>query len=756
MRRAHKLLSPHPHVFSGQIGLNAGFNRGRPTHSPFLASLCLLVATGISGISFGQGEAGNAVAESDSKRGVLVDVELPITSRVVAIVNETLETIAESNPSDAAKITRTTVVLRYRTDQGDGAATQFEDGLKLARTFAKPEFRHLRLVSFIEGDIKGHAALPILGSDAIIVRNQSSIAEAAINEPGEEADSTIVASYLAIAERRGLFPPAVVTSLIQPSQELVLATTLDGKRKFVAGEEIATLRREGGGWQEEIWSAPEQPLILTAARLRSSRIASHGVESMEEIPQLLDLSSLEPIADQLIGKELATGLLEVSGAISTDRVRRWELNLAKATDAGELNTVMVSIDSSGGSLGASVMLAGTLSSTQPPLKRAIGYVQNQSLGDSALIAVACKPLYLHPDARLGGPGGQAIDANDLRPIEEAIEQIAMDAGRPTALLRGLLDPELKVYRYTNTKTGQIRYATEDELTIGADEPEAERRLWQRGDLISLEKGLNAAEALELGLAEGQATSIDDLATTLGLPSVPTPITDRGLIHFVEWVGGLKGVAILLLLVGLVAMSMEAGAPGISIPGFVALICFSLYFWIQFLNGTAQWLEILAFALGLVCIAIELFIVPGVGVFGIGGLCLLVLGVVLTSQTFVIPRNTYQFEQLTRNLWLVLAGVGSIIVGFALLRILMPQRMILKHLALESPDDEYIDRAERLTDYEHLLGESGVATTPLRPAGKAKFGNDVVQVVSDGTPMNVGDEVRVIDVMGNRVVVAPIE
>jgi membrane-bound ClpP family serine protease len=83
-------------------------------------------------------------------------------------------------------------------------------------------------------------------------------------------------------------------------------------------------------------------------------------------------------------------------------------------------------------------------------------------------------------------------------------------------------------------------------------------------------------------------------------------------------------------------------------------------------------------------------------------------------------------------------------------------MIFKHLALEMPDDEAIERAERLTDYEYLLGESGVATTPLRPAGKAKFGNEFVQVISDGTPLSTGDAVRVIEVKGNRVVVAPVE
>ncbi|MGV3483380.1 MAG: NfeD family protein [Planctomycetaceae bacterium] len=698
----------------------------------------------------------DASGPADAKRGVLIDVPLPITSRVVSTVTETLEAVGTSTTGEASKAARTTVVLRYLAESNDGAATQFEDALRLARALARPEFRQLRIASFVEGEVRGHVALPVMASDILVVANRAAIQEAAANEIGGKADATVTAAYQTVAARRGLFPPEVVEALVQPGQELVLATTLDGKRRFVSGEALQTLRREGGGWREDVWAASEQPLVLTADRLRSARIASHVVGSLDEVAGALDLAELAPIANQLIGNDLAAGLLEVTGAISADRVRRWELNLAKATDAGELNTAIIVVDSAGGQLDSSLRLAGTLSSRQPPMKRVIGYVQNQSRGDAALIALACKPLYLHPDAILGGPGGQAIDKSDLQPIDEAIAQIAADTARPIALIRGLLDPQQKIYRYTHSKTGQIRYANEEELALGSDEPEAERRLWRRGELIALSEGLNAAQAVELGLAEGQAASLEELSATVGLSGVPQVITDRGLIHFVEWIGGMKGVSIFLLMVGMVALSMEAGAPGLSVPGFVSLLCFSAYFWIQFLNGTAQWLEILAFALGVICIAIELFLLPGVGVFGIGGLCLLVLGVVLTSQTFVIPRNTYQFEQLTRNLWLVVGGFGAIVLGLTFLRLMMPQRAILKHLALEMPDDELIERAERLADYEYLQGESGVATTPLRPAGKARFGNDIVQVVSDGTPLGPGDAVRVIEVKGNRVVVAPVE
>ena len=73
------------------------------------------------------------------------------------------------------------------------------------------------------------------------------------------------------------------------------------------------------------------------------------------------------------------------------------------------------------------------------------------------------------------------------------------------------------------------------------------------------------EALELGLAEAQMNSIAEVALSQGLTETPRAITDRGLVHFVEWIGGMKGVSILLLMIGMVALSIEAGTPGVSVP-----------------------------------------------------------------------------------------------------------------------------------------------------------------------------------------------
>jgi membrane-bound ClpP family serine protease len=52
----------------------------------------------------------------------------------------------------------------------------------------------------------------------------------------------------------------------------------------------------------------------------------------------------------------------------------------------------------------------------------------------------------------------------------------------------------------------------------------------------------------------------------------------------------------------------------------------------------------------------------------------------------------------------------------------------------------------------LLGAIGVAVTPLRPAGMARFGDDFLDVVAEGSFVAPGSRVQVIEVEGNRIVV----
>ncbi|TWT76408.1 hypothetical protein CA13_69020 [Planctomycetes bacterium CA13] len=680
------------------------------------------------------------------KVGYLIDMPMPLTSNGAADLMAQLGRLAQSANDDS----RLTVVLRYHDSTDSLGRTPFEDALRLARAITGPDLRRIRVVSWVEGTVNGHLTLPILASDLLVVAPTAVIADATKDESA--ADETIEVSYRSVAARRGLFPPEVVSALVDPGLELAKVAKIDGGEVFATGNDLDKLRSTGQITSESIWSSANVPLRIDANQLRSSRIAAGIVGSKEKVAELLDLASLNPIDHSTKSGEPKGVLLEMVGSITDSRSRRWQSNLRGTIEAGDINTWVIAIDSPGGSLGQSVTLADWFANPDPPLHTVAGFIQAEARGDAALFAVACRPLFMSPSGRLGGPGAEAIDSAAVMQNDELIEEIARNAKRPAALIRGLLDPSLEVYRYTSRKTGRVRYATEEDLIRGVEDPVAERERWQRGELIELAEGLSASEAIAFGLAEGESPSVDDVSRRAGLTGTPPLVTDRGMIRWVESLGRNHALAFFLLFIGFAALSTEANAPGLGLPGFVAIVCFGMYFWIKFLAGTAEWLELLAFAIGLICIAIEVFVIPGFGVFGIGGLALTVLGVVLMSQTFVIPRNVYQIEVLTHSIWAAIASAFGLIAGFVLFRTMMPHIPVLSGLAMETPDSAAVNEAEKLADYSHLYGQTGITTTPLRPSGKAKFGDAIVQVISDGTAVGGGERVRVSEVHGTRVVV----
>lgn len=693
------------------------------------------------------------------KEGYLLDVPNPLTASSVSDLLARLGRLSESADDN----TRVTVVLRYPIDNESQGTVAFEDALRLARAMTQPELRRIRVVAWVQGTVDGHLTLPILASDLLVVSPSAVIADATKDE--SSTDETIEVSYRTIAARRGLFPLPVVAALVDSGIELAMVSKADGEEVFASGDELDTLRSSGQVVSETIWASANAPLRIDANRLRSARIAAGIVESKETLAELLDLAALNSLDRSTASGDPNGMLLEVVGPINDSRSRRWQSNLSATLETGEINTWVLLIDSPGGDLNQSATLGGWFSQPEPPLQTVAGFVQAEARGDAALIAVSCRPLYMRESARIGGPGAEAIDAADVRRYDELIEQIARSTKRPSALIRGLLDPSLEVYRYTNRKTGRIRYATEEDLRAedlfrDGDElvegEEANRDRWQRGERIELGDGLSASEAISLGLADAESASLEDVSRRVGLSEKPPLVSDRGLVRWVERLGRNQGLAFLLLFIGFAALSTEANAPGLGFPGFIAAVCFAIYVWIKFLAGTAEWLELLAFALGLTFIAIEIFVLPGFGIFGIGGLAMTILGIVLMSQTFVLPRNVYQVEVLTRSVWVALGAAIGTVAGFFVIRMMMPHIPVLSGLAMELPDPKQVDEAEKLGDYAYLLGQTGVTTTPLRPSGKAKFGDTIVQVISDGSSIGPGDRVRVFEVHGTRVLVEAFE
>jgi membrane-bound serine protease (ClpP class) len=230
-------------------------------------------------------------------------------------------------------------------------------------------------------------------------------------------------------------------------------------------------------------------------------------------------------------------------------------------------------------------------------------------------------------------------------------------------------------------------------------------------------------------------------------SLVTILTDP----FVSW---------LLLFIGLFMLVLELKLPGIGLPAITSALAFLLFFWSHYLSGTADQLEIILFLVGLVCLALELFVFPGFGVFGMSGVLLILTSIVMASHTFIWPTQEYEYRELGYTLIQVtgaMLAVGGGAVVFARYFPSLPlfNRLVLKPEPWTGAGTE--DSTEKPTPEGYdslvfLVGETGRTTTMLRPAGKARFGELLIDVTADGFFIEPDSLVEVVDVQGSRVIV----
>ena len=101
---------------------------------------------------------------------------------------------------------------------------------------------------------------------------------------------------------------------------------------------------------------------------------------------------------------------------------------------------------------------------------------------------------------------------------------------------------------------------------------------------------------------------------------------------------------------------------------------------------------------------------------------------------------------------MLSGLAGLVVGLYVMRSVAAKLPVVRALTMESPDLLALDQSEKLNDYQHLLGMIGVTTTPLHPSGKARFGNETVQVISEGVAIDTNEQVVAVQVRANQILV----
>ncbi|MBI3838678.1 MAG: hypothetical protein HY288_12190 [Planctomycetia bacterium] len=690
-------------------------------------------------------------AEPAGQAGRLIRVPLPIAgSADTQVIRAVQKALAEMPRGES----RPVLVFDFASTQNQfGQGSDFGRSLKLARYLSSRDLSSAKTVAYIPKSLKGHAVLVAMGCEEIIMAPEARIGEAGLDEPAEEAiDPTVRSGYREIANRRRTIPGEVALGMLDKNVE-VLKVETEVSPEFKLSSELDELRKRHTIQSQRVLSRAGQLAEFSGRDARELGFVKYLAPDRAALAKALSLPQNSLEDDPSLWGDWRPVRIQLKGPINSQLIVRVERMIEDQIRNQDVNFICLWIDSPGGSLRDSINLANFLAEFDRGKVRTVAYVPAEARADAALIAMACDQLVVGRDAILGGSGAEEFSPDELQLARETLrDSLGPKKSRSWSLIAALVDPQTRVFRFTNRRDGLVEYFSDSELGAQAD-PDG----WNRGDEVTSPGrplSLKGEQAQELGLARHSVSDFTAFKQAYGLEN-ELVLAEPGWADYLIDALAAPAVAWLLLLIGGAALYAELQAPGIGVGGFVAGICFLLYFWSKHLDGTAGWLEILLFAAGVSCILLEMFVLPGTAIFGLGGGVLVIVSLVLASQTFVLPRNDYQLSHLRDSL-LGLVGVGVGVVVFAMLmRRYLPHTPLFSHMMLEPPSGaelEDLAHREALVDLGHLLGSKGLATTQLTPSGKARFDNELVDVIADGEVISRGAEVVVVAVQGNRVVV----
>ncbi|MFE7088080.1 nodulation protein NfeD [Sphingobacterium spiritivorum] len=364
----------------------------------------------------------------------------------------------------------------------------------------------------------------------------------------------------------------------------------------------------------------------------------------------------------------------------------------KATKrASELKSayLLVELNTFGGAVNYADSIRSRLLNS--PMKTVV-YINHNAASAGALIAMASDYIYMKKGASIGAASvvdakGEVLPEKYQSYMRGLMRATAEAKGRDPKIAEAFVDPSVSI---PNLKPdGKL-------LTMTAD------------------------EAVKAGVAKAEVSANKEIFIDLGIRKPTVTVHEVGMIDNI--IGFLinpvvSGALILLIIGGIYA---EMQTPGIGFALAVALIAGALFFAPLYMEGLAAHWEIALFFIGVILIALEIFVIPGFGVTGILGIICLVCGL-----AFSMVSNDYFDFKLAHpgmlfNSFLIVIGsmflavILMVIFGKNILKSSAFKRLVLED---EQKSDQGYTSSVSKAD---LLHKQGVAKTVLRPSGKIEI------------------------------------
>ena len=369
------------------------------------------------------------------------------------------------------------------------------------------------------------------------------------------------------------------------------------------------------------------------------------------------------------------------------------------------------------------------------------YVNRNAFSAGAFIAVATQKIYMAPQSVIGaaapimmGPTGgvegmpDTVERKMTSGVSALVRTSAEKNGHNIEVIEGMINKNKEV-----VIDGEVINEKGEILTL--TNVQAEKKY-----------GADQKPLLSLGTVE----SIDELIRDLGFSGAKVVRVDpTGAERVASW---LTTLGPLLLLIGIVGTYIEMKTPGFGIPGIVGVVSFVLYFAGGYIAGLSGLEWTVVFVIGLALFLLEIFVFPGTLFIGLIGGAMMLAALVMAMVDFypgmpAVPN----FAALQKSLFnVLLASAVAIVLILALSRYLLHVPMFHR-LVAGGASGAASDRKVAQTQ-KSRLGEIGTTVSPLRPGGKAQFGEAILDVISQGEMIPRSTKVRVIGFSGSDAIV----
>jgi membrane-bound serine protease (ClpP class) len=701
--------------------------------------------------------AGVAVAQGGDV-GLLVPVPGGLDTQAVKRIEERVNAALARGADRPSK-----VIFWFTPKDQDTSSTNYGACGDLAEAIQR--WKDVNTVAFVSRKLSGHAVLPALCCNELAMSRDATIGEV-VPAGAEPLEGLPKVGYETLLGKTKPAQFAVVRKMFDKGVRLMKGQKDKADWYYDSLDKAAF--EKGGGVASDTRPVVDAGVVglFTSEQMGQFGLRKLAAQSVPDLAVLLNVAPGSLKDDPLNGRSPVAFRHVLRDAINQSLRETTSRTIREAVRGGS-NLLFLQLECDEGDAAAARDLADDLMKFQYPDTgdgiRIVAFIPHNANNTSVVIALGCSEIVMSTRKGMGEgtPEGTFGDfgpymkksGNGPEVLAPMLADLAERQNLPPNLFRGMVDANLELVLVRGDKDKR-KTAVMPKAQAEADADwKFESVVKKKGELLKL----TATEARQYGLVSVviDGTNITDVYPKYGVDPSKVKDTTPNVYDQIRATLQMPVITVILVILGFIGLILELKVPGTTVPGIVAALCFILLFWAWApVSGHLAWLAGLLFLLGLVLILLEVFVLPGFGVPGVVGILLMLSAIVLVTLD-KIPENGTQWLDVGKKVAvyvfsLIGAGVGAFLIARFLPKVPVANRMMLAPTAdREAVDPTILPGAAQAAG---LLGAIGVSMTVLRPAGTVQFGDEFVDVVSDGGFIPAGTRVQVVEVEGTRIVV----